>query len=81
MPERGVMQHLLAAAMPASEHSASPAARYRLVSLHGQTQPTRLGPRGQDTHPRHAEHHRRPRAALTTVHVVEAFVISLLGRG
>ncbi len=35
---------------------------------------------GQDTHSRHAEHHRCRRAAVTTVHLVEAFGISQLGR-
>jgi hypothetical protein len=33
-----------------------------------------------EPHPGHTAHHRCPRAALTAVHLVEAFEISLLGR-
>jgi hypothetical protein len=45
-----------------------------LVGLHRQAQPAAALPLGrQDTHPGHAEHHRCRRAALSTVHLVEAF--------
>jgi hypothetical protein len=66
--------------MRRGHYPAGPATGDRLISLHHQTYPIRLWHHGQDTHPGHAEHHRRHRAALTTVHVVEAFEISLLGR-
>jgi hypothetical protein len=80
MPERRVPQDLLPPAVRRGQHPADPTPGHRLIGLDHQDEPISLGRHRQDTHPRHAEHHRRGRAALTTVHVVEAFEISLLGR-
>ncbi len=43
------------------------------VGLDDQLHTAHVALGAQDTHPGHAEHHRCRRAALTTVHVVEAF--------
>jgi hypothetical protein len=79
-PERGVVQHLHPPSMRRRMHSAARAARQSLVSRDEQPQLHLVALRRQDTHPRHAEHHRRRRAALTTVHSAEAFTFCLLGR-
>jgi len=78
--ERRVVQQMLPPAVRHRQHAAVPAALDPLVGLHRQAQPVRLALRAQNAHPGHAEHHGRRRAALTTVHLVEAFGVSLLGR-
>jgi hypothetical protein len=50
------------------------------VGLDSQAQPAAVALGREDPHPGHAEHHRCRRAAVTTVHLVEAFGISSLGR-
>ena len=73
MPERRVVQQLLPPAVRHREDP-TPVATFDLpVGLHRQAQPTAVALSRQDAHSRHAEHHRCRRAALTTVHLVEAF--------
>ena len=73
MAERGVDEPLLAAVVQHGDDTAGPAALEVLVRLDHQTEPVGFMLRRQDTHAGHAEHHRCRRAAVTTVHVVEAF--------
>jgi hypothetical protein len=80
VPERGVDEPLLAAVVQDRDDATLPAAVLVLVGLHHQAEPVPVPLGGQDAHPGHAEHHSRRRAALTTVHVVEAFRNRLLGR-
>ena len=80
MAERGVDESLVAPVVQRGDDAALAAAVLVLVGLQHEAEPARVAPGGQDAHSGHAEHHRCRRAALTTVHVVEAFRNRLLGR-
>ena len=67
MPERRVVQQVLTTVVRDGQDAAPSAALHCLVGLHRQLEPERVGLGHQDTHPGHAEHHGRRRAALTTV--------------
>jgi hypothetical protein len=72
--EGRVVQQLLPPTVGHRQDTAGAATLELLVGLHRQPQPAAavLHSR-QDTHTRNAEHHRCRRAALSTVHLVEAF--------
>ena len=67
------MQQVITPAVRHRQHTAAVTALDLSIGLHRQAQSTAWLALGrEDTNPRHAEHHRCRRAALTTVHLVEA---------
>ena len=80
VPEQGVDEPLLAPVVKGGDDAACPASVLVLVGLHHEAEPDPVLLGGQDANPGHAEHHSRRRAALTTVHLVEAFTNRFLGR-
>lgn len=74
VPERCVVQQVLTPAVRQREYAAAVAALNLPVSLDRQAQPAAgLAFGREDTHSRHAEQNRCRRAAVTPVHLVEAF--------
>ena len=72
------VQQMLTTVVHDRDDRAAPAALQFLVGLDRHVQTLHVALRRQDPHPGHTEHHRRGRAALTTIQIVEAFVVSCL---
>jgi hypothetical protein len=69
---RSVVQLLNPPVVQPGHHPAAVATADVYVGLNQQPQADLVGLGRKDTHPSHTEHHRCRRAALTTVHSVEA---------